>query len=168
MKELLTMWMLNKADKDAKEGTNKFSFKKVFLIMGAFSVAGFLFSLIIMICIFSFAKKQMNNMEKEWVMSTGTMKEKQLLLEPEELKSKYVDLYNESNLIEDVDDVVAEAMADYGLCYVAGGSDDIYVCSDGYFMYYLDIHEGFPSLFEIENDEGEIMSLNEFMKAKSK
>ena len=164
MNLLLGLYTAKSVDKDCEKGEDKFSFKKVLIIGGICTVISALIPVIVSICMFSYGKKRVENMHEQFVMKTGTFAEKQTLLEPEELKSKYTDLFDKTNRIDFADDAVAEAMADYGMIYLAGdGSNDIYVVSDGYFMYYLDMQYGVVSVFEITNEDGSVKSLNDFM-----
>ena len=164
---LLNLYTAKSVDKDCKEEKESFSFKKVLIIGGIISAIGFVVPLIFAVCLLSYGKNRMADMQEQYIMKTGTFAEKQALLEPEELKGKYADLFEESNLIDSVDNAVAEVMADYGMIYVAGGANDIYVVSDGYFMYYLDLRYSEPFIAEVTNEDGSIKSLNDFMAEKS-
>lgn len=157
---LLNLYTVKKMDKgEDAEG----SFKKILVIGGIISAVVAIVPIIFAICLLSYGKNRMNEMDKEFMMKTGTFEERQALLEPEELKGKYTDLFEDTNLIDSVDDAVAAVMADYGMIYVAGGSNDVYVVSDGYFMYYLDIAGREPFVAEVTNKDGSVKSLNDFM-----
>ena len=167
MNFLLNIYTARSVDKDCKKGEDNFSFKKVLIIGGIISLITFLVPLIIAICLFSYSKNRMENMQEQFILRTGTFVEKQALLEPEELKKEYVDLFEQTNLINSVDDAIAEVMADYGMVYLAGGANDVYVVSDGYFMYYLDLRNSEPFITEVTNEDGNVKSLNDFMSEKS-